>query len=404
MPRIPNATRMGWDSFRHDMFGRVKVSNPRTIWESSHRYALAGQHDPRVANGGSYEYIDHESAVAHRVTTQAGSICHVESFRVMPYSPGKGMQVLQTFRLAPPQTGLRQRIGYFSRENGVFFEQKDDKYFIVLRKIVGEEHTVVETRVEQKDWNVEPFLGMGPTDTVLDFTKSHLMFIELEWLGVGDVRVGFVYNGVFLVAHQFNHTNNLTTTYMQTATLPLRYEIENYGGIATAAEQKVFCSSVILNGDYDKRPPQESAYVSTPKAISTTFVPLTAFRMSAGRTDAVVIPGAENVTPTAAGVYEWQLIKNATITGGTWTPYGRGNVEYNTTMTGYSGGTVVRNGFLNSSNQSGVQANIEGLDRFDLQLGRTNQDIPISDSLLLVVRTLSGNGNVVGGMTWYNVI
>lgn len=404
MPRIPNATRMGWDSFKHDMFGRTKVSNPRTIWESSHRYALAGQHDPRTANGGSYEYIDHESAVAHRVTTQAGSIVHVESLRVMPYSPGKGMQIMQSFRLAPPQTGLRQRIGYFSRENGIFLEQKDDKYYIVLRYITGADHTVDETRVEQKDWNVEPFLGSGPTDTVLDFTKAHLMFIELEWLGVGDVRVGFVYNGVFLVAHQFNHTNKLTTTYMQTATLPLRYEIENYGGITTAAEQKVICSSVILNGDYDKKPSQESVYVSSPVSVGTSFVPITAFRMASGRTDAVVIPGSENVTPTSAGVYEWQLIKNATITGGTWVAYGRGNVEYNKTITSYTGGTTVRTGFLNSSNQSGVQATIEGLDRFDLQLGRTNETTPVSDSLLLVVRTLSGNGNVVGGMTWYNMI
>jgi hypothetical protein len=49
---------------------------------------------------------------------------------------------------------------------------------------------------------------------------------------MGAVRVGFVINGKFIVAHTFYNANNLTTVYMQTANLTNRYEIETTGTIS----------------------------------------------------------------------------------------------------------------------------------------------------------------------------
>lgn len=402
MPRIPNAQRMGWDSFKNDMFGRAKVSVAKTLFDSSHRYSLAGQHDPVVTGGGTYALDANASLVDLNVGTASGDKVDVESFRVMPYQPGKALQVMQSFTMALAKTNLRQRVGYFSRHNGIYFEQHHNKYYIVKRSYST--GTLVEERVEQKDWNVEPFLGMGPTDIVLDFSKSQIMWMELEWLGVGSVRVGFVHNGVFLVAHQFNWANYETGTYMTTASLPVRYEIENTGITASSSTFKQICASVISNGDYDKRPPRELAVRATPVSVNSTWAPLVAIRMAAGRTDSVVLPGPLSVVPTASADYEYKLLKNPTVSGGTWATYGRGNIEYNISPTSFTGGTTLRHDFVTSTNQSTSAGELENLDRFDLQMGRSNAETPVSDIYLLAARTISGNGSVLASMSWYNLI
>lgn len=406
MPRIPNATRMGWDTFKHDMFGRVKVSQSQTVFDSSHRYAIAGQHSPYTANGGSYTFRANESLVDLDVTTTSGSVVTVESLKVGIYQPGKALQTMQSFVMNAPKTNLRQRVGYYSKYNGVYFEQHHDKYYIVLRSYVTGQ--VVETRIEQKDWNVETFLGDGPTDLVLNFSKAQILWMEFEWLGVGSVRVGFVHDGVFLVAHQFNHANIISTTYMTTASLPFRFEIENTGATSSASRFKQICSSMQLNGSYDKKPSLELITRDTEVNMTTTLAPLIALRMADGRTDSIILPGPMTVFPTASANYEYVLVKNpTTLTGGTWVAYGRGNAEYNIGVTGISGGEVVRQGFfVSEKNVGATQGDVIGLDRFDLQLGRTNSDFPTitSDVLVLCCKTLSGTGKVVSSMGWYSLI
>jgi hypothetical protein len=134
---------------------------------------------------------------------------------------------MQTFVLNPAKANLRQRVGYFSRENGIYLEQDGLDTYLVVRSFASGE--VVNTRVAQEDWNVERLLGDGKTDHTLDLSKAQIMFIEVEWLGVGSARVGFMFNGVPIVVHRFDHANIVEGVYMTTACLPVRYEIENTG-------------------------------------------------------------------------------------------------------------------------------------------------------------------------------
>lgn len=401
MARTPNIRTLGWSAFRSDMFGRTKVSAPYTVFDSSHRYSESPDFGYETATGGSHTHRPAESCVDLAVTTASGSRCSSESLRVMPYQPGKSLQVLQSFTMSPPKENLRQRVGYFSRGDGVYLEVVGGSAYLVLRSSTS--GAVLETSVPQSSWNVDPLDGTGDTDLLLDLSKSQILFVEIEWLGVGSVRVGFVFDGVFVTAHQFNHANIGTSTYMTTATLPIRYEIENLGATASASVLKQICASVVSNGGYDKRPSMEFVTRVT-GTFSTTFVPLVAVRMATGRTDSVVLPGLETITPTSSATYEYALVRNPTVSDGTWTAYGRGNVEYNNTCTSYSGGTTIKGGFISSSNQTPATTGLEGLDRFDLQLGRTNAASPTSDVILLVVRTLSGNGSVASSFGWYNLV
>jgi hypothetical protein len=339
------------------------------------------------------------------IGTASGDKVERESKRVFPYQPGKSLQVLQTFCFSPAKNNLRQRAGYYSRTNGFYLELDGTQLSFVERSYVT--GSLVETRVLQSDWNIDKLDGTGPSDITLDISKAQILFSEYEWLGVGSVRLGFAIDGYFIVAHQFNHANYLTTPYMTTASLPVRYEIENTGTTSTSSSLGQICTTVISNGGYSRRTENWSAARSTTANVSTSYFPLVSIRLAVGREDSVILPAAASILPTADGSYEWALIRNATITGGTWVAHtpSTGNVEYNITATAMTGGTEVSVGFLDSTKQSTSAVNIgDGLQRFDLQLGRTNAATPVSDTITLALRSLGGNKSGIGSISWVDLL
>lgn len=405
-PTIPNVSQHGYSSFRTDLFGRIKTSEPFTLFDSTHRYQQNQDYSNEVVGNGSVSYIANESSVSLNINRTQGDKVTSESFRVFAYQPGKSLQVMQTFVMAPAQTNLRQRVGYFSRQNGFFLEQDGTAVYLVKRSFIS--GSVVETRIPQAQWNVDPLDGTGPSDLVLDLSKAQIFWSEYEWLGVGSVRLGFAIDGFFIPVHVFNHANHISSVYMTTATLPVRYEIENTGATAVSSSFKQICTSVISNGGYTRKPEISTAWRETFASVGTDRYPLIAIRMKAGRTDSIILPVFVDIISSSQGVGGWAVIKNPTsITGGTWTTYApENNVEYNSTATSMSqDGQVMRRSFVSSTNQSGSSnATITEPERWDLQLGRTNSNNPVSDVYVLTFRTLSGTMNVQGLFGWHDLL
>ena len=223
------------------------------------------------------------------------------------------------------------------------------------------------------------------------------MFTEYEWLGVGCVRVGFANeNGNFHIAHIFNHANTLDSVYMTSATLPVRYEIQNTGVTTSTSTMKQICVSVQSNGGYEKKVASDVARQDSLVGVAvTTFIPLVSIRLKAGREDAVILPNQINCLPDSntSVYYEVVLIKNATISGGTWTTSSSPNVEQNTTATSMSGGTVIRSEYISSANKASTPLSDTAEYNWDLQLGRTQAKV--SDTYTLAVRAISGSGNAI---------
>ena len=407
MPRIPNADRMGWSNFRIDMFGRTKVSDPFTLFDSQHRYKDSGDFSDETSGTATVSHLPNESTALLSIGTASGDKITRESRRVFPYQPGKSLQVMQTFVFSAPKAGLRQRAGYFSRQNGVYLEQDGLDAYIVIRSFVTGQ--VVNNRIPQSQWNVDRLDGTGPTDLVLDLTKAQIFITEYEWLGAGSIRVGFMIDGVFVTAHQFNHSNHISTVYITTATLPVRYEIENTANTASASAMRQICVSVLSNGGYQRLTEDWTAARTSTVNISTDFYPIVAIRLASGRTDAVIVPTGISVLPVAQGNYQYALIKNPTaVTEGTWinhTP-STGNVDYNISATAMTGGTVVLEGLISSSNQGAGAVNLGNTDivRFDLQLGRTNADTPVSDVMVLAVKSLGATQSCIGSLSWNDLV
>lgn len=385
-----------------DAFGRLRVSQPYTLFDSQNRYQKDPQFSEELTTGGTATFVANESSVDLAVTTSSGSKAVRQTFRVFPYQPGKGLLVLATFVMSTKKAGLRQRVGYFNTSNGVFLQVADtgEPQFVLRTNTSG---TPSDTRtVAQSAWNGDKLDGTGASGITLDLTKAQILWMDFEWLGVGSVRCGFIIDGQYIVCHTFNNANDIDKVYMTTAILPVRYEIENTTATASASTLTQICSSVISEGGYDQKAiPQWARRTTTLTGVTTTFVPIVSIRLKSTSLGAVVIPSVYHAIPIGSVLdYEVVLIKNPTLTGASWASNST-NVELDVTATALTGGTIVDLDYVSGSNQgSGVVS--EGSDyNFDLQLGASLAGV--SDIFTLAARTISGTDDIIGSMSYYDL-
>jgi hypothetical protein len=388
-----------------DAFGRLRVSQPYTLFDSQNRYAADNQFDVSTTGTGTTSFLPNEAAVKMEVTgAGVGSVLR-QSYRSFPYQPGKGLLVLATFVMDSSMSlNLTQRVGYYNDQNGVFFQRVDGVYSFVLRSYVTGSVSNVRT-VNQEDWNGDKLDGTGDSGYTLDPSKAQILWMDFEWLGVGSVRCGFIINGQYIVCHTFNNANEITNVYMTTAILPVRYEIVTTTA-AVAASMKAICCSVISEGGFEQTSIDHVARRTTVLGtIGTTFLPVVSIRLASGRTGAVVLPNRVQVLPTTSQNYEVALIKNPTLTAASWTAVPTdSNVEFDVAATATTGGSIVQTDYVTSSGSGGTQGLSAATGyNFDLQLGATIAGV--SDIYTVAVRTVSGatTGDVVGSLSFYDL-
>ena len=382
-----------------DAFGRLRISTPLTFFDSQQRYKDNGYFDTSLAGGGSTSYLINESSVALNVGTTSGDSVVRQSKRCFPYQSGKSLLTFNSFVFAAGKTNLRQRIGSFNANNGVFFELNGTAKSFVVRSYTS--GSVVDTVVSQSSWNVDKFDGTGPSGITLDTTKTHILYTDIEWLGVGTVRMGFVIDGLLYVCHKFNHANNISTVYMTTASLPIRMEITNTGTTASSSTMKQICSSVMSEGGYERKVAQSVARDISSKSVSTSFTPLVSIRLASDRLDAVILPSKYIALPITTGNFEIALFRNATLTSASYDTTTFSNVDFDIAATAMSGGTMISNQYAASTNQSASAASNNAEYNWDLQLGSTIAGV--SDVITLAARTLSGTDSIIGSLDFFDL-
>jgi hypothetical protein len=382
-----------------DAFGRIRVSQPFTLFDSSHRYADNGLFDTATSGTASATHSADTSTVSLNVDTGSGDQVIRETKRVFSYQPGKSLLILNTFVFNAAKTGLRQRVGFFGANNGIFLEQDGTTVNLVKRSYIS--GSVVDTKVAQASWNGDKLNGTGDSALTLDLTKSQIFWIDVEWLGVGSVRCGFIINGEYYVAHTFHHANVLDSVYMTTATLPIRYEITNTASTASASVLKQICSTVLSEGGYEKKVAPLVARMTGTTTVGTSFEPLVTIRLASDRLDAAVLLNKYSATITGNSLYEIALIKNTTLTGASYDTTTFASVDFDTTATALSGGTILRSEYVNGTNQASAQLDVNGSYNFGLQLGRTIGGT--SDTFTLAARVTSGTDDIVGTIEFYDL-
>lgn len=363
----------GPDSGSVDAFGRARVSEPFTVFDSTLRYTKrTDQWFETTTGSGSTNYLNNESSLELKTTTASGDTALRRTKRDLPYQPGKSLLVMQSFCGNLPMAGLIQEVGYFDDENGVILRASGTTLQFVIRSYAN--GGVVEDVVNQSSWNIDTFSSLA-------FNKTNIFVTDLEWLGVGRVRCGFVIEGEIKWCHEFNHANEKTAVYMTTATLPLSYRIHNNADIASAATLKQICSSVMSEGGYEPTGPiyTGGAGIAGVKSITSETL-VAAIRMASGRTDNLVMPAQIDAAVDGNAIAKWRLYLNPTVSG-VWNAAenGRGNVEVMASGT-FSGGTIVSTGLL--SGRSNTALSPEG--SLSLSLGK-NAD-GSSDVLMLTIQ------------------
>jgi hypothetical protein len=381
------------------------------MFDSSHRYRDNNLWSGLVVGTGStVGFVTAQGLINIGIGTTAGCSVIRETTKVFSYQPGKSLQTLNTFVFNPAKTNLRQRVGYFGADNGMYLELDGSTLYFVERTFVT--GITTETRKSQHEWNVDTMLGAGhlnPSGITLDISKAQIMWMDIEWLGLGTVRLGFIINGQFIHCHSFHHANLINTTYITTASLPLRYEIANTGITTSSSTLKQVCSTVISEGGYELRGIQQAVGIpiNSPRTLGTagTFYPVISLRLktSPNRLDAIVILTALSIMPISTGNYNWQVLATGTTTGGTWTSAGTDSaVDYNITGTSFAGGRILASGFFNASNQGASQVDIlkEALFKFQLERnGLTGSPYEIT----LVIASDGADDTVVASMDWEEV-
>jgi hypothetical protein len=400
----------GTKSAALDAFGRLRVSNPMTLFDSSHRYKDNNLWNTSVASSGAAVFDASAGLVNLNVTTTSGSKVYRETTKVFSYQPGKSLLVMTTFVMNPAKANLRQRVGYYGASNGMYLELDgaggNVLSFVERSSVSG---ALAETKVAQNAWNYDKMDGTGPSGMTLDITKAQILWMDIEWLGLGTVRLGFVIDGKFILCHQFHHANLITSTYITTASLPLRYEIENTGTTASNSTLKQICSTVISEGGYQLNGLQQavSTLITAPRSTSVagTYYPIVSIRLKSSPDflDAVIILTALSVLGTGNGTnYNWKVIASGTTTGGTWVSAGANSaVEYDITGTSFTGGRTLASGYFNSSNQGSQSINILKEALFKFQLER-NTFTSTAFELTLAV-TSDGGGSVFASLDWEEI-
>lgn len=392
-----------------DAFGRARSSEPFTLFDSFHRFQDNGRISQFTSGAANTVHDPNSSIINCNIGTTVGDKVYRESSRVFAYQPGKSLQILQTFVFAPKKDGLRQRYGYFGERNGIFLEVANNDVFLVERS--SSTGVITEKRVRQSEWNIDVMDGTGPSGITLDLSKAQIMFTDIEWLGLGTVRSGFVIDGKFIHCNSFHHANLFTTTYMGTACLPVRMEVENTANTASPSTTKIVCTSVISEGGYELRGRSFTVGLplTTPKdiPIAGTFTPIISIRLKDDRSDAIVIPtdveffGVGNNTR-----YNWKVVVGGTLTGAAWANVASdSSVEYDTSATAITGGRSLTQGFVNVASGAGGQTtNLKTADVFSYQLERNPFSANNKGTVFSLVATGAASGDdALGSISWQEI-
>jgi hypothetical protein len=395
-----------------DGFNRLKISAPYTLFDSQHRYQMNDKWDTFGVTGGTATFAINESVVHMMVGVTLGSKVTRETKRVFAYQPGKSLLIINTFTMNTPKDGLLQRVGYFGISggatfgvpaNGVYLQQDG----LTLSICLASQSLNTITKVEQSSWNGDKFDGSGASGRTFDVTKGNIFWTDIEWLGVGDVRTGFFVDGKPVIAHTFHNDNVHPTTYMTTAVLPCRYELENKTAQASGSTMHQICTTVMSEGGYEgfSRRYNITKSGSTLATLTTAGVqyPIVALRLNSQRLDSVIIPSnisavVEPGTNNKPQTVQYRILLNPTLTGNTWTTHFNGNVDYNITATAVSGGTDIIGGYISSSGS----LDISSINDFNFQLGRTQRGI--SDTFVLTMTPLVDGTQITADMSWFELV
>lgn len=405
------------DTANLDAFGRLRVGTPNTLFDSTGIYGRSTLfwHTLTAGAASTTNHLPNESTVEMVCDVGAADYCIRQTKEYFHYQPGKSHMIANTFVFGTAVANVVRRVGYFDASDGIFLEQTGSDVAIVRRTFVS--GVAVDNRVVQADWNHDTLDGSSNVGNhsglTLDLTKAQILVIDLQWLGVGRVRIAFDIDGVLVVVHEFLNANSLSTVYMSTATLPVRYEIRNTGVQGVTHSLKQICSTVVAEAGLE----EDFSYAATANNGTTTITagarrailsirPKTTFGPS-GKVNRSRVTLQEISLIVGTNNALWEIVYNPTFNTGAgalvWTSAGsESTIEYSVHGDANAGGFTVgiptQSGYV-PAGAGVVQGALvaRSAERLPLVLDSTGAN-PIAVSV--VVTPMAGNTVVAAALNW----
>lgn len=390
---------MNFDGNLMDAFYRLRVSEPETLFEAQQQYDVqANLYNIKKSANGSETHLPNEGCSSLAVTNGNGEYIIKQSKKYLRYQPGKSLLIFITAAFGTTPTNCSKKIGYFDTNNGFFLENLGGEFYICKRSYVT--GSAVDTKIAMRNWDNYN----NPSINNLDPSKAHIFWVDVEWLGVGAVRTGFVIDGVPIVAHTFRHANLITTSYATSMNLPIRYEIINNAATAVASSFKAICCSVMSEGGYDEVREFPCTISNGVTAIGVTtrrpilsIRPATTFNSITNR----ILNEVNKVAVRATGndayaelVYNPTSITNASF-GAVDSTYS--GMQYDISGTAISGGSTV----LSFPVTAGTITSIDKRNLLSALPLATDVDGTGGQIMLSIVATsFTGTSNCIGVFNW----
>lgn len=399
------------DGANFDAFARFRVSEPETIFDSKqiHNSAATFWDDDEVSGSGTGStWTQNTASSVIDVSATTAGLRVRQTFRRFNYQPGKSQLIFTTGTLEESGggAGITRGWGFGDENNGFFLYDNEGTVGLLKRtSITG---SVVDTITAQSSWNVDKMDGTGVSGITLDFTKSQILVVDMEWLGVGRVRIGFVINGLPYYCHEYLHTNNQAGVYISTPNLPIRYWIEN-DGTGAASELEHICSTVISEGGandigFDRSNGTGISSINA-NTVGTTYA-LCGLRLKSGNLDGVIRFIGVSIMVDTADDYYWQILFRPTVAGSpTWNDetnsvvqFATGDLVANPSATTVTGGTFIYGGFVKGGQTVG---DISSAINNASQLGSDRDGT--SHEGWLCVTPMTANADIHGLITWREI-
>jgi hypothetical protein len=403
-----------------DAFYRLRISRLSTLFEGSTIYDsnLLFFDNDVTANASVTGPVDAAMTLAVTAASTPNQYAARQTHFYAHYQPGKSFCAYFSFCFGAAVAGITRRVGLYDVDNANFN--------LPLNGVVLEQTAAgLEWRVYQGDgvnvqsapqasWNVDSLDGSGPSGITLDPTKNLLGFIDLEWLGVGRVRVGFFFDGVPVICHAFNNSN-FSVPYLNNPFLPVRYEIRKTANSAATASLRVVCCTILSEGGFNPVGIIRATTSPTLTLSNTEVKSCLSIRLRSGFERAMISPVAFELVSNMGGgfigfysVFLWRPSSASTPSGAVWSDVATTSIAESTATDLYGQMMADTPGIRIQLDRGAISARVKtafqltprALAVAQSSVLRTNRDI-----LVFVVdnNSVGNNKDYVGIATWREI-